>query len=61
MQEVARFIRVCILCCANMSSNKKQGQHSALTVPTRPWESISMDIVGRFPKSIKMYVLELGK
>jgi hypothetical protein len=50
MQEyVAQYIRGCILCHTNKPSNRKQGLSYPLLVPTRPWESISMDFVGGLP------------
>jgi hypothetical protein len=50
-EEVARFIRGCILCCTSKPSNRKQGLYNPLLVPTRPWESISMDFVGGFSRT----------
>jgi hypothetical protein len=50
MQEyVALYIRGCILCCTNKSNNKKQSLYHPLPIPTRPWESISMDFLGGLP------------
>jgi hypothetical protein len=45
-EEVSRFIRGCILCCTRKPNNRKKGLYNPLLVPTRPWESISMDFVG---------------
>jgi hypothetical protein len=45
-EEVARFIKGCILCCTIKPSKKKQGLYSPLLVPMSPWESMSMDFVG---------------
>ena len=45
-EQVARFIRGCMLCCTNKPSNRKQGLYHPLPVSTHPWESISMDFVG---------------
>jgi hypothetical protein len=42
MQEnVARYIRGCILCCTSKPNNKKQGLYHPLLVPTRPWKSFT--------------------
>jgi hypothetical protein len=52
-EDVAQFIRGCILCCTNKPSNRKQGLYHPLPVPTRPWDNISMDFVGGFPTTRK--------
>jgi hypothetical protein len=46
MQEVASFIRDCMLCCTSKPSNREQGLYSPLPVPISPWESILMEFVG---------------
>ena len=43
MTQVARVIKGCILCYTNEPSNKKQGPYNPLMIPTRSWESITMD------------------
>jgi hypothetical protein len=45
-QGVVRYIRQCILCCTDKPSNRRQGLYHPLPIPTRPWESISMDFFG---------------
>jgi hypothetical protein len=50
-EEVARFIRGCILCCTNKPSNKKQRLYNPLLSPYKAMEIISMDFVGGFFKN----------
>jgi hypothetical protein len=52
-EDVAQYIRGCILCCTNKPNNRKQGLYHPLHVPTQPWESISMDFVGGLPTTRK--------
>jgi hypothetical protein len=50
MQEnVAHYIRGCILCCTKNLINMKQGPYHPLPVSTQPWEIISMDFLGGLP------------
>ena len=42
-----------MLCSVSKPSNRKLGLYMPLSVPTRPWESISMDFVGGLPVSKK--------
>jgi hypothetical protein len=52
MQEkVARFVRGCVFHSTNKPNNRKIKLYMALPIPSRPWESISMDFVGGFPMS----------
>ena len=52
MQEnVSRYIIGYVLCSASKSNNRKFGLYMPLSVPTRPWESISMDFVRGLPIS----------
>jgi hypothetical protein len=54
MQEyVAYYIRGCILCSTNKTSNRKQGLYHSLHVSTQPWESISMDFMVDLPTTRK--------
>ena len=46
LDDVSRFIRGCSLCATSNLGNGKLGLHTPLLVPSRPWESISMDFVG---------------
>jgi hypothetical protein len=43
----------CSLCATSKPSNRKLGLYTPLLVPSRPWESISMDFVGGLPMSKK--------
>eukprot|EP01018_Ginkgo_biloba_P008921 Gb_12464 [translate_table: standard] len=45
-EQVSKFIRGCVLCSTSKPSNRKLGLYMPLSVPNRPWESISMDFVG---------------
>jgi hypothetical protein len=54
-EDVAWYIRGCILWCTNKPSNKKQVLYHPLFVPTRPWESISMDFMGGSPTTRKRH------
>ena len=49
-QDVARFMRGCTLCSISKPSNRKLGLYMPLPVPTRPWESISIDLLVDCPK-----------
>ena len=48
-EDVAQFIRGCILCYTINHNNKKQGLYYPLPIPTTPCESIYMDFMGGFP------------
>ncbi len=52
-ESLSRFIRGCSLCAVSKPSNRKLGLYTPLPVPSRPWESVSMDFVGGFPLSWK--------
>ena len=41
------------MCSTSKPSNRKLGLYTPLQIPSRPWESISMDFVGGFPMSRK--------
>ena len=51
--QVAKYIRVCSLCCTNMPSNRKLVLYQPLQVPSHPWECISMDFMEGFPMNKK--------
>lgn len=52
MQEnVSKYIRGCVICSVTKPNNRKFGLYMPLTVPIRPWESVSMDFVGGLPIS----------
>ena len=46
LESVSCFIKGCSLCAVSKPSNSKLGLYTPLLVPSRPWESISMDFVG---------------
>jgi hypothetical protein len=50
-ESVSRYVRGCSLCATSKPSNQKLGLYTPLPVPSRPWESISMDFVGGLPMS----------
>ena len=49
LEILSHFIRVCSLCAVSKPSNRKLGLYTQLPVPSRPWESVSMDFVGGLP------------
>ncbi|KAI5353252.1 hypothetical protein L3X38_006145 [Prunus dulcis] len=49
--DVSRYIRGYALCNTSKPSNRKLGLYLPLPVPSRPWESISMDFLGGLPKT----------
>ena len=53
VDSVSCFIRGCSMCETSKSSNRKLGLYMPLPVPSRPWESVSMDFVGALPMSRK--------
>lgn len=52
-ETVSRYIKGCTMCAKSKPSNRKLGLYTPLPVPSRPWESVSMDFVGGLPKSRK--------
>jgi len=52
-EEISRFIIECMIYYINKISNMGQGLYNPLPIPTHPWESISMDFVGRLPSTKK--------
>ena len=64
LESVSHFIKGCSLCAINMPRNRKLGLYTPLMVPSRPWESVSMDFVGGIPLSRKghdyLYVVVIG-
>jgi len=41
------------MCAKSKLNNRKLGLYTPLPVPSHPWESVSIDFVGGFPKSRK--------
>jgi hypothetical protein len=50
-ESVSRYVRGCLLCATSKPSNRKLGLYTPLPVPSRPWESVSMDVVSGLPMS----------
>ena len=55
VDSVSHFIRGCSLCATRKPSNRKLGLYTPFSVPSRPWESVSMDFVGGLPLSRKQH------
>ena len=55
IDSVSRFIRGCSMCETRKPSNRKLGLYTPLPVPSRPWESVSMDFVGGLLMSRKQH------
>jgi hypothetical protein len=55
-EDVAWYIRGCILYCTKNPSNIKQGLYHPLLIPIRTWENISMNFVGGLPTTRKGHV-----
>ena len=51
LESVPHFIIGCSLCDVSKTSNRKLRLYTPLPVPSRPWESVSMDIFGGIPMS----------
>ena len=41
------------MCATSKPNNRKLGFYTPLPIPSCPWESVSMDFFGEFPKSRK--------
>jgi len=53
--QVENFIRACALCAQSKPSNWKHVLYQPLPLPSRPWESISMDFQSRLPTTQKKH------
>ena len=40
---ISKHVKVCVMCATNKQSNRNLGLYTPLPVPSRPWESVSMD------------------
>jgi len=47
--QVEKFIRSCSLCSQSKPTNRKHDLYQPLPVPSKPWESISMDYLTVLP------------
>jgi len=54
-ETVSRYINGCTLCATSKPSNRKLGLYTPLSIPSPPWESVSMDFVGGLLNSRKGY------
>jgi len=52
---VSSYIKGCTMCAKSKPNNRKLGSYTPLPVPSRPWESVSMDFIGGLPKSRKCH------
>ena len=52
---VSKYVKWHVLCATSKPRNKKLGWYTPLTVPSQPWESVSMDFVGGLPRSISSH------
>jgi hypothetical protein len=50
-QDVNKYIESCTACAIVKPTIKKQGMHTPLPTPDRPWESISMDYMSGIPST----------
>ena len=51
VDDVQAYVRSCLVCQLDKIERKKStGLLQPLSIPKKPWESISMDIIGGFPK-----------
>ena len=50
---VTRYVKGCVMCSVSKPCNRKLGLYTPLPIPSRPWESVSMDFVGGLPLSRK--------
>jgi hypothetical protein len=46
---VTKYVKGCVMCSTYKPTNRKLGLYSPHTVPSHPWESISMDFVRDLP------------
>ena len=49
LESMSHFIKGCSFCAISKPSNRKLGLYTPLTIPSCPWESVSMDFVGGLP------------
>ncbi len=54
-KQVEKFIRACSLCSQSKPSNRKRGLYQPLPIPSRPWESISMDFLSGLPTTFRKH------
>jgi len=47
-ETISKNIKGCVMCAKSKPSNRKLGLYKPLSIPSQPWESISMECVGGF-------------
>ena len=47
--DLNRYIRSCVVCAIAKPMNQRQGLYTPFPIPSRPWESISMDYLMGYP------------
>ena len=52
-ETFSKYVKGCVLCATSKPSNRKLGLYTPLSVPSHPWESVSMDFMGGLPMSRK--------
>jgi hypothetical protein len=52
-KTVSKYVKSCVMCATSKPSNRKLGLYTPLSVPSCPWESVSVDFVGGLPMSRK--------
>jgi hypothetical protein len=55
LPQVEKVIRTCALCSQSKPSNRKHGLYQPLPLPSRPWDSISMDSLSGLPITQKKH------
>jgi len=51
-EDIKRYVQGCIKCQQNkVQHQKKVGELHPLEIPQKPWQEISIDIIGPLPKS----------
>ena len=51
--EVEKFIRRCRVCQHAKGRSQNTGLYTPFPIPTRPWDSVSMDFIMGFPRTQK--------
>jgi hypothetical protein len=45
-ENVSKYVKGCTMCAIRKPSNRKLGLYTPLPIPSRAWESVSMDFLG---------------
>ena len=53
IDTMSKYVKGCVMCATSKPSNRKLGLYTPLLVPSRLWESVSMDFVVGLPMSRK--------